>query len=328
MIPTWKVELRAWANQVAQDFAAGEGVMGVILGGSIARGQEWQHSDLELGILVAERLPGLPYFNVISGRGVEAIQLVRADLEAQVQAAEAGDSAPLGQWPIQLWQGRVIRDTSGLLARFKAQFDPGLFRAEVVGQRILELRAETGRVLSEARGLLETRRPAAALVRARYAMNEAILIYHWSRGELPRSQSRTDSRLRLVCRRHGDMDFYALYRDVFDLHDATRVICKTLPSVQAEVLEIARGWGDTARDFFLYAVDGNFRWRQNAGILTVYRLYIPIIGAPGQAIFERLDDPLWAAKHKNLMTFLGLAGIGTERVAGLVVRIEDTLQKM
>lgn len=321
----WKIELRAWANQVAKEFANREGVLGVIMGGSIARGQEWQHSDLELGILVAERLPEMPYFNVIDGRGVEAIQLVQAELEAQVSAAEDGDCLPFVQWPIQLWKGRIIHDPSGLLARFKAQFDPELFKAEVIDQRIHRLCGEVSQRLDEARDLLAKDRPAAALVRTREAMNEAILAFHWAHGELPRSQSRTDSRLRLVCRRHGAMDFYALYRDVFDLHDANRIIRKTWPRVKEPVLEIARLWGNTARDFFLYAVDGNFQWRQNAGILTVYRLYIPVIGAPRQAIFDRLDDPQWAAEHYELMAFLGLAGAREKWVAELIERVEKVV---
>ena len=253
---------------------------------------------------------------------------MQAELEAQVNAAEAADCLPLIQWPIQLWQGRVIHDPTGLLARFKAQFDPGLFKTEVTRQRSHGLRREIRRLLDEARDLLAKGRPAAALVRTRGAMNEAILAFHWSRGELPRSQSRTDSRLRLVCRRHGDMDFYALYRDVFDLHDATRIIRKAWPLVKEPVLEIARLWGDTARDFFLYAVDGNFQWRQNAGILTVYRLYIPVIGAPRQAIFDHLDDPQWAAEHQELMAFLGLAGAREELVAELTRRIEQAVEKL
>jgi hypothetical protein len=75
MKQTWRDELRTWAQDCAGAFAERPGVLGVIMGGSLARGQEWRHSDLELGILVEVRDATLPYFNVMAGRGVEAIQL-------------------------------------------------------------------------------------------------------------------------------------------------------------------------------------------------------------------------------------------------------------
>jgi len=42
----WKVQLQNWANQYAGELANKPGIHGVVIGGSIARGQEWHHSDL------------------------------------------------------------------------------------------------------------------------------------------------------------------------------------------------------------------------------------------------------------------------------------------
>ncbi len=313
--------VKSWANQVAAGFMKRDGILGVLIGGSLARGQEWRHSDLELGLLVEERDQSLPYFNIIAGRGVEAIQLVRKDLEQQVSLAEGGDLTPVSSWQIQLWKGKIVYDPTGLLARFQAQFNAELFTSAVVGKRVAGLCVKIEAGLGEARELLAEGKPAAALVKTRGAMNDAIQAVHWHYGELPRSQNRTDSRLRLLCRKHAAMPFYELYREVFDLSSATKVIRKTWPLVKDQVLEITRLWGNSARDFFLFAVDGDFAWRQNAGILTVYRLYVPIIGGDEKGIIGKLDDPQWAAKNQDLMIFLGLANVSKEKVSALVERL-------
>lgn len=322
MVQEWRTEIRQWAAETAAGFARRPGVLGVVLGGSLARGQEWRHSDLELGILVEERDPNLPYFNIARERGVEAIQLVRRDLEEQVQLVEQGDLAPVQNWPIQLWAGRIVSDPSGLLARFQKQFHVHLFAPEVVRGKVAAARKKVEIHLVEARQLLSDGKPRLALAHTRLAMNEAILGVHWAHDTLPRSQNRTDSRLRQLCRRHGLMPFYDLYREVFALDDAEKAIKVSWPQVRQPVLEITRLWGgDSARDFFLFAVDSDFRWRQNAGILTVYRLYIPIIGGAEQGISSRLDDPQWTLQNYTLLHFLGLAHANTELVAEIIERV-------
>lgn len=324
MTQAWRTELRAWARNCAVDFQRRDGIVGTAVGGSLARGQEWRHSDLELGVLVEERDPSLPYFNIFQGRGVEAIQLVRRELEEQVSRVEQGDLTPLQNWPIQLWTCRVISDPTGLLGRFKKQFDAHLFSPEVIKNKIAGQQKKIDHLLGEARGLLAENKPVTALVRARLAMNEAILAVHWAHNTLPRSQNRTDSRLHLLCRRQNILPFYALYRDVFSLADTTKAIKTYWPRVKEQALEITRLWGgDSARDFFIFAVDSNFAWRQNAGILTVYRLYIPILGAPEKGIAPKLDDPAWASQNQDMLRFLGLGQADRATVAELIDRISN-----
>lgn len=74
----WRGPLRAWALDYARRVEERPGVLGVVIGGSIARGQEWKHPDLELGVLVDQKLKDTGHFNTDSGRGVEIFQLVRA----------------------------------------------------------------------------------------------------------------------------------------------------------------------------------------------------------------------------------------------------------
>lgn len=324
MVEAWRNELKAWAGQCAAEFQNRNGVLGIATGGSLARGQEWRHSDLELGILIEEQDPNIPYFNVIRGRGVEAIQLPRRELEAQVALVDKGDLSPIAKWPIQLWKCRLTHDPTGILRRFKQQFDERLFSPQVIDTKITDLRLIIEQNLEAGRSLLSKNKPVTALAQVRVAMNEAILAVHWAHGELPRSQNRTDSRLHNLCRKHDILPFYTLYRDVFNLSDTTNVIKTAWPRVKDQVLEITRLWGgDSARDFFYYAVDGNFEWRQNAGILTVYRLYIPILGSAEQGIISKLDDPGWASKNKDLMRFLGFSNIDPSRVDMLIDRIVD-----
>ena len=58
--------------------------------------------------------------------------------------------------------------------------------------------------------------------------------------------------------------------------------------------------------------------RDSDGLPPVY----PIIGAPDQAIFDRLKDSQWATENKELMAFLGLTGVKKEWVVELLGRIE------
>ena len=299
------------------------GRRGVLLGGSIARGQQWAHSDLEAGLLVDAPDPSIPYFNMDSGRGVEVVQLVGPDLIKQLDEVEGGDLSAVSAWPIQMYKARVISDPTGLLTRFVAQFDCHLFSPYVVRMKLTHHATEAARALDRVRALVAADRARGALCEVRIAMNEVVLALHWSLGELPRSQNRVDSRLRDLTTRRGLPEFYALYRDVFELDTADEVIKHDWPVVKERVLQIAAVW--RARAFFETAVDGTFSWGENGGIISVYRLYIPIMGRPDEGIFDFLDEPGWAAANLELLQFLGLASASAKTVSRLAERIDHTL---
>lgn len=303
--PAWKADLEDWALGYCARMMASDGHAGVILGGSIARGQQWEHSDLELGYLRSADTAPIDYFATDSGRGVERIPLTREDLERDLPLVEGGDPLPVASWPIQLFQGRVLHDPSGLLGRFMTQFDRLLFSREVVQAKIATHLAAYRATAELARQALDAGKPRVALIRLRWAMNELILVQYWTRGELPRSQNRTDSRLRDLAERHGIPEFYRLYRDVYDLDSASSAIANDWPVIRDEVLGIAATWIGGARDFFDQAVDSNFAWGEDGGIIGVYRIYIPIIGGD-DGLFATLDDAEWAAAHPELIRFLGL----------------------
>jgi hypothetical protein len=301
----WRADLEQWALGYCVRLAASAGRDGVLMGGSIARGEQWEHSDLEVGYLRGPQSPPLDYFATDSGRGVERIGLIGDDLDRDLAAIDSGDVRPIVNWPIQLYRGRVIHDPTGVLARFTSAFDELLFTPQVTHAKIdahlADYRIHHSRALQAQRD----GRPRVALTWLRHAMNDLILVQYWSCGELPRSQNRTDSRLRDLADRHGLHDFYRLYRDVYRLDGTQPVITEDWPVVRDRVLGIAASWLAGAGDFFEQAVDSTFSWGEDGGILGAYRLYIPTIG-DDDGLFATLDDADWIAGNAELVRFLGL----------------------
>jgi hypothetical protein len=323
----WRLDLHDWAKQFANKVAQKPNVLGVVIGGSLGRGQEWPYSDLELGVLVESRDALLPYFNVNASRGVEIIQVIKPELDQQCKQVAAGDVTPVATWPIQLWKCQVVHDPTGMLKMFKEQFDPLLFTDEVLEKRIENLQFDIQEKLAKAT-ILQTLRPAAALVEVRRAMNDLILVTHWAMQELPRSQNRTDSRLLSLCERHNLMPLYELYREVFALSNTNDAITVTWPKVRTDVLELTRLWGDSAHEFFVHAVDSEFQWGEDAGILTVYRLYIPIIGGEEQSLQQHLDNSDWIKKNTDWLDFLGLTEVKSAKVAEYIICIKECLEQL
>lgn len=321
--PAWRGDITRWAEDYASGLAEGLGHGGVAIGGSIARDQHWAHSDLEIGALVDQRDPAVTHFNVDQGRGVEIFQLERGRLESEIAQVEAGDPTPVAGWPIQLWRCRVTHDPSGLFGRFAVTFEKQLFSPAVVRLKIRQHAAAFENALAEARTWLADTRPRAALTMARAAMNERILLLHWRYGELPRSQNRTDSRFRTLARTHGLPADYELFRCVFGVDTADAAIAQAWPICRQQVLDLTGLWeGNNSRQFFTVAVDSNFTWGENGGIICVYRLYVPIVGGPDAGIIKMLDDPDWSAVNGPLLQFLGVENATVELVSSIIDRLE------
>jgi predicted nucleotidyltransferase len=314
----WRTELHRFADDVLRSFAEREDVHGVALGGSLARGLEWKHSDVELAILVDRRLDEFGHFAVREGRGFEIFQFVEAELRGQIDRAQTDPTAVL-DWPIQIYQCRVIADPSGLLGQFKEAFDRQLFSAEVISAKVARSLEGFDREFATAQADLAASKPLTALAQLRAAFNHLILAFYWRHEILPRSQNRTEALLRMHCRRLGKMDFYALFHDVYDLDLTAAQARGLLASCRAEVNDIVAGFGPAAADFFYHAVDGEFRWGQTKGILTVYRLYVPWCLRRVQKQEGVFDSSAWREAHADLCRFVGLdrpdAAVTTELLA-------------
>ena len=318
----WQLEIEEWARSYAERLSAGRGRLGVAVGGSIARGEHWQHSDLEIAVLVDEPDPSLTHFSVDEGRGVEIFQLECGRLKSELARVERGDVTPVASWPVQLYRSRVVHDATGLLLRFATEFDQHLFSNAVRALKVEAHEAALETALAEAEELLSSGRPRAALAMARAGVNERILTLHWALGELPRSQNRVDSRLEEFTERHDLQPFYKLFRDIFELDSTETAIRDDWPLCRDHVLSLTELWeGEASRAFFTEAVDSNFVWGEDGGIISVYRMYVPIIGAPTSGIMQSLDDPDWSRANTSLLRFLGLANADDTTVRALVSRL-------
>jgi predicted nucleotidyltransferase len=318
---SWRADLHRFAGDLLKSFAERADVRGVALGGSLARGQEWRRSDVEMAILVEQRLADLDYFAVRAGRGVEIIQLVADVLALQIEQARTDPLAVL-DWPIQMYQCQVTHDPTGILTQFKLAFDQALFLPEVIHAKTQRALEAFDREATVAQADLDAGRPLTALAQLRAAFNQLILAFYWRHNILPRSQNRTASLLRAHCRRLDALDFYALYCDVYGFELTAAQARRLLAACRTKVSAIVSGFGPAAADFFYHAVDGEFRWRQTRGILAVYRLYVPLCLRRFQGQTGAFDDPAWRAGHGDLCRFVGLDRPDAAATAELLARAQ------
>jgi hypothetical protein len=315
----WKRQLHQFAGSVCKRLRQRPDVAGIAIGGSLARGVEWRHSDVEIGIVVRDRIADLGHFNVIDGRGVEVFQFVQAEWQEQLWLAHA-DPSVVAKWPIQMYQCRIIRDAAGIFSSFKEQFDATLFQPAIVAaHRNAEL-AQFDEWFARGQVELQSGFPVSALVSLRIAFNSLILAYYWHHGILPRSQNRTDALLRAHCRRLGHPDFYHLFRDVYALRVSARRARMLIEPCRADIDAAVAVWGVEAPAFFRYAVDGNFEWGIAGSILTVHRLCVPLYVRTVQGQEHIFDDASWSGHHAALCTFLGLSGWQPSGVTALFER--------
>jgi hypothetical protein len=211
-----------------------------------------------------------------------------------------------------------------MLRAFKSAFDASLFTDVVVRSKASKDLERFDRELSAASAELAAGRPLSALATLRIGFNHLILAFHWSHRILPRSQNRTDSILREHCHRLGRHDFYALFRAVYALDERRdRSLSELIDACRADVDRIAALAGPAAVDFFRYAVDGNFQWGEDDGILTVHRLCLPLfVRAYEKKPFE-YDEAAWQAAHAALATFLGLEARHADDMPELLRRARE-----
>jgi hypothetical protein len=312
----WKRQLHQFANTLCTQLRQRPEVMGIVIGGSLARGMEWRHSDVEIGIVVGERVPDVGHFNVVDGRGFEVFQLVLADWIPQLELARA-DPTVVARWPLQLYHCRIVFDVSGVLRQFKEIFDATLFQPAVVAAEIDLALAQFDSIFESGRRDLLAGYPLTALASLREAFNSLILACYWQHGMLPRSQTRTDALLRAHCRRLGKTDFYRLFQRVYALGESATCARSLIEACRGDMEHAADAWGPGTREFFRYAVDGNFDWGIHRSVLTVHRLCVPMTVRMVKGQERIFDDPAWREEHRALCAFLALTSAETESVQSL-----------
>lgn len=319
----WRIALHAFADEIAASFAGRPDVLGVAIGGSVGRGTEWEHSDVEIGLLVAEKLPDVPHFHVAGGRGFETLQIVAPKIAAQLDRIDA-EPHVVAEWPLQLFECRIVHDPTGLLGRFKRAFDARLFTPTVQAEKVTREIRQVDKWLMKAHDDVAAGRPASAVARARQAMNHLLLAFYTSNGLLPRSQNRCESLLRDACARLGRPDVHATFVSVYGLEGfdlgATR---DNFRAARADIDRVAVAWGEAAPAFFRDACDGDLAWGHAPSILAVHRLCLPhcVRAIDGELA---LDDVAWRREHAGFLRVLGLDDALTSDAMATIDRVEQS----
>jgi hypothetical protein len=315
----WKKSLYQFARRVAEQLAADPNVVGVAFGGSVARGDVWKHSDLEIGIIVRKKIEGLQHFGTREDRGVETFQFVAAELEEQLDGIEVGKT-DVTRFPIQMYCCRVLYDETGLFGRFKRVFDRDLFAPEIVD---LKKRRELDRAalwLARAENALTRGHFKTTVALARVAMNSLLLAFYWHHAIQPRSQNRTVYMLKKTCRQIGDMRLYDAFCDLYDLDIGVETARAQLAAAKPDIHRLVLAWGSNAPAFFEKAVDGKLEWGYHKSIVTVHRFCLHLIQCREEDSHV-YDDEDWQKSHGPLMTFLGLDEIDAQKAQDAVGKI-------
>ncbi|OXS54732.1 hypothetical protein B1A99_25745 [Cohnella sp. CIP 111063] len=302
----WKSELYRKAKQIAESYRSKNSVRGVAIGGSVARGTVWKHSDLELLLFVDAYDPAFDYFNVIDGLGVEIIQIGVPNVQAWIDRhAEDGGIRDALKFPIQAYQCRIVHDPDGLISAFKAIYDRSLFddRIKTIKQEEALARADERYDIAES--LLEQGRGNSALAALRLAVNELMLAFYWQHGILPRSQNRTVYLLKRHTPKLGSPDLYVLFTKVFGVTDHPARMKLELLAAKNDVFDVTKAaWGRNVPEFLEKACDGQLKWGHGSSILYVYKWCLHTIhfSELAQGLYDR---PEFAERHPDLAVFLG-----------------------
>jgi hypothetical protein len=112
---------------------------------------------------------------------------------------------------------------------------------------------------------------------------------------------------------------------VFGLGSAAATIRRDWPVRREQALALTELWeGEDSRQFFTEAVDADFAWGENGGIICVYRMYVPLMGSPAGGIVALLDSPDWRRSNDVLIRFLGLDEADELTVSTLLARLADS----
>ena len=325
----WKAKIYKTAYQVAEEFSKKDWVKGVAIGGSVARGTVWMHSDLELCLLVDEKNNDIAYFNYIDGLGVELIQLERAKIEAFVsEYEEHGGFGDIVGFPLQMYRCRVMHDPSGLLARFKEAFDGNLFDDSIKRLKKDEALARAGRHYSDAQKLLEDGRPQSARGALCVAVNALLIAYYWQHGILLRSQNRTVYLLKRQAKLIDGGELCAAFTAIYGVDKSPPRLKAEFLEAKEDLMEAFRGiWGESGAEFLENACDGNLEWGYESSIIYVYK-YCFYSRIYNQVLDGTYDDAAFRAEHPALCRFLCADETDEQYAARLIALYEGARKRL
>ncbi|WP_141504848.1 nucleotidyltransferase domain-containing protein [Paenibacillus luteus] len=324
----WKQQLYDSANRVANQFKDYPGIVSVAIGGSLARGMAWKHSDLELCVIVDQHLQELQYFNYMENMGVEIIQIKKQQVE-EFLAGEGLPKEAVLQFPIQIYKCRIVHDPSGILAKFKAAYDDTLFHSDVTAKKREQALQSVDQRYALAESLLSGGFPNTALAHLRLASNDLLLAYYWHNHILPRSQNRTVYLLKQNAERFGFVDFYNTFLQIFGLNQPLPAMKQSLFQSQSEIYQLANaGWGSNSVLFLQNAVDQNLEWGYDKSILYVYKWCVHLLKSGKLEDKNVYDHKQFEADYPKLYQFLDFDKMTSEEIRGLFDRFHDARSKL
>ncbi|GLX68462.1 nucleotidyltransferase domain-containing protein [Paenibacillus glycanilyticus] len=300
----WKQQLYESVNRIATQYVDHPGILGVAIGGSVARGMAWKYSDLELCVVVEDYLQDLDYFNYLNNIGVEIIQIKKQNIQEFLADGDSLMNNVL-QFPIQIYKCRIVHDPSGILMRFKDVYDATLFHPEVTQSKRDNSLTAADQRYKQAMELLDSENDITALAHLRLGMNDLLLAYYWHYNILPRSQNRTIYLLKQNAKKFGFESFYKAFIQLFCLKNPLPEMKKRLFQAQPAIYHLAQsGWGSNSVPFLQNAVDQNLEWGYETSILYVYKWCVHLLQSSDNENQEIMNREFFCLSNPELYRFL------------------------
>jgi predicted nucleotidyltransferase len=233
----WQTVLARRTRTAVEAFAAVDGLAGLVLAGSVGRGEPWPLSDIDFLVVYddgrtaeagqeVERLrlailDGWAREGWWTGLDLGRLVFERREVEAMLDGREPAALAD-DRWFHSVskgYRGRAVHDLDGLAAALAAWATEHRFGPGVVALRLARWRREAEEALARARTGLHEEDPLAATIALRRgtAMLAAWLIERW--GEHDSSFGRASTRLERAARARGQTALVDELHALADLDD-------------------------------------------------------------------------------------------------------------
>ena len=316
------------ARKIAETFIGEPGVSAVFIGGSIAQGTHWEYSDLELGLLVDEKLEHLPYFNVIDGLGVEIVQIKKPKVEALLgKYQESGDYSDVKSFPIQFYQSEIISDPSGIWAQFKEIYDKHLLSDSITAVFKTKELENADKWYDIAKLHIAEAKPKSALAALRLAVNNLMCGIYWHNKIRLRSMHRTVQLLHEQSPLIGGYKLYEVFTDIYGISGTESEMREKILAVKDDVYTIcAARWGAAIPQFF--GISATRQVEDGKGVNNIIFHYKWCVHICGQELIKagHCDITDYEREHPRLHEFLGFGSITSESLEVLVARYENLRQ--
>ena len=254
------------AEKQAGIAAEQEGVLGVVISGSIARGDVWEGSDVDLHVLweSGEKRSAIGGF-------VEGALINVHDVYAGYMDYITGTMKGFCRNDVadQLYGCRIFYDPRGMWSRYKSIIDSRRFDPEIIAGKV-EFRMEQARKeLSRAEKAHELEDWASVLFYAQQAAMEAAFGATVKCGSLIKSANRFPENLKILAEQNGLEKLYEFFRQIHrltgNIETVERVVvaCESVPRIFAQELERMGISEDRAREVVEdYLIDEMIRCKE------------------------------------------------------------------